>query len=406
MNITINPININVSEAIFATPTIYNNQLFVATFGLFKYLDSQRYDLTNGSVIDINLSSGKVVWRHNFPDQIMTQPLTVGNTIIVAMGNNLEAPKKYWNYAYGIIALNMSNGKTIWIRNMTWTNIATPAYYNGKIIEPLMGGGEAVVLNATTGNLIADIYTGLPTTLSSPLIVNGVAYFGAGVANFSEGNESSQTFSFYAVNLTSDSTMWQINFTHAGGGINDVSPAFYNGIVVTGYLYESVYGNPVIVGINSTNGKILWEVNETKVANNVSVPNQPPLLPGTSINFTENSISPITIWHGIAYSDSNFFGYLFAINATSGKPLWAINTGQCESNPNVYNGTLIIANDNGVMFVVNATTGNIINETNIDMPHLENEFVLTSNYAIIGSLNGMIKSIPINALLSRNTQLT
>ncbi len=167
-----------------------------------------------------------------------------------------------------------------------------------------------------------------------------------------------------------------------------------------------MYGNPVIVGINSTNGRILWEVNETKVANNVSVPNQPPLLPGTSINFTENSISPITIWHGIAYSDSNFFGYLFAINITSGKPLWAINTGQCESNPNVYNGTLIIANDNGVMFVVNATTGDIINETNIDMPHLENEFVLTRNYAIIGSLNGMIKSIPINALLSRNTQLT
>ena len=54
------------------------------------------------------------------------------------------------------------------------------------------------------------------------------------------------------------------------------------------------------------------------------------------------------------------------------------------------------------MYVVNATTGQIINETNIGIPHLENEFVLTKNYAIIGGLNGLIKSIPINALLTEN----
>ncbi|MGC9205353.1 MAG: PQQ-binding-like beta-propeller repeat protein, partial [Candidatus Micrarchaeia archaeon] len=118
--------------------------------------------------------------------------------------------------------------------------------------------------------------------------------------------------------------------------------------------------------------------------------------------FTENSISPITVWHGIAFADSNFLGWLFAINITTGKPLWSVNTGQCESNPNIYNGTLVIANDNGVMYVVNATTGQIINETSIGIPHLENEFIITKNYAIIGGLNGIIKSIPISALSIKN----
>ena len=76
-----------------------------------------------------------------------------------------------------------------------------------------------------------------------------------------------------------------------------------------------------------------------------------------------------------------------------------MNTGQCESNPNVYNGTLIIANDCGIMYVINATR-QIINETNIGTPHLGNEFIFTKNYAIMGGLNGLIKSIPINALLT------
>ena len=405
-NITINPININVSEAIFATPTIYNGKLFVTTFGLFKYLDSQRYDLSNGSVIAINLNNSKIIWRHNFPDQIMTQPLTVGNLVIVAMGNNLEAPVKYWNYAYSIIALNMTTGSIVWQYNTSVTQIATPAYFDGKIIEPQMGGGGAIVLNATTGNYITTVITDVPTTLSSPLVVDGIGYFGGGAADFSNGNFSSpQHFSFVAVNLTTDTIKWQLNFTHAGGGVNDVTPAFWNGTVVTGYLYESVYGNPVIVGINSSTGKIIWEVNENQVLNETAVSNQPPQLQGTSINFTENAISPITVWHGIAFSDSNFLGWLFAINITTGKPLWAVNTGQCESNPNIYNGILIIANDNGVMYVVNATTGQIINETNIGIPHLENEFVLTKNYAIIGGLNGLIKSIPINALLTENVSV-
>ncbi|MEM0148993.1 MAG: PQQ-binding-like beta-propeller repeat protein [Candidatus Micrarchaeaceae archaeon] len=402
VNISINPININVSEAIFATPTIYDGKLFVTTFGLFKYLDSQRYDLTNGSVIAIDLNTSRILWRHNFPDQIMTQPLTIGNLLIVAIGNNLEAPVKYWNYAYSIIALNMSNGKLVWQYNTSFTQIATPAYFNGEIIEPSMGGGGAIVLNATTGMYITIIPTNVPTTLSSPLVVNGTAYFGGGAADFSNGTSSPQNFHFFAVNLTTNKIIWTANFTHAGGGINDVTPAYWNGVVVTGYLFESVYGNPVIVGLNSTTGKILWEVNENQVLNETAVPNQPPTIRGTSINFTENSISPITIWHGIAFADSNFLGWLFAINITTGRPLWAINTGQCESNPNVYNGTLIIANDNGVMFVVNATTGHIINETNINMPHLENEFVITKNYAIIGGLNGIIKSIPLSALLHSN----
>jgi outer membrane protein assembly factor BamB len=299
-NITIKPININVSEAIFATPTIYNGKLFVTTFGLFKYLDSQRYDLSNGSVISIDLNNSEIIWRHNFPDQIMTQPLTVGNMIIVAMGNNLEAPVKYWNYNYSIIALNITNGDIIWQYKTPFTQIATPAYFNGEIIEPAMGGGGAIILNATTGNYITTIFTGTPTTLSSPLVVNGTAYFGGGSANFSGGNFSRpQDFSFVAVNLTTDTIKWQLNFTHAGGGVNDVTPAFWHGTVVTGYLYESVYGNPVIVGINSSTGKILWEVNENQVLNETAVPNQPLQPIGTPINFTENSISPITVWHSL-----------------------------------------------------------------------------------------------------------
>ena len=405
VNITIPQINISVGQAIYATPTIYKGSLLVSTMGNETDLNNSRYDLTYGELIRINLSTEKIIWRTKFPDQIMSQPITVGNEIIVAMGNNAEVPRQYYNNYDGMYAVNFNTGNIIWNITTDITNMPTPAYYKGTIVEP--NEGQVMLINASTGAYRKVIQTLLPDTLSAPAVINGTAYFGtceASVYGFNASNFEQKHVQtdckFFALNITNGSIIWSTKFPYAGAGLNDVSPAYWNGEIITGYLFKSDYEDPVMVAMNATNGKILWEFN-TENATNITRPNITPCIPYW---YNQNTISPITVVDGIAYLDSNYNATLIAVNATTGKYLWAVYTGQTESNPNVFDGKyLIIVNDWGNMFIINSTNGRVINTFCTHIPHLENEVVITRNSAILAGMNGDIVSYPLSQLLNGTT---
>ena len=122
------------------------------------------------------------------------------------------------------------------------------------------------------------------------------------------------------------------------------------------------------------------------------------------LNYTQNTLSPITLWNGTAYSDSNYLGYLFAVNVSTGKVLWATQTGQEEGNPNVFFGHyLITITDGGMMMILNATNGNVINQKYIGLPHLASEPIITRNYAILSGMNGRIFTVPLKSLIIPNS---
>lgn len=416
INSSIKPINTNVHAAIYGTPTIYKNILYVATMGNLTELQQSRYDLTNGTVSAIDLNTGALLWRDTFPNQIMTQPIIAGGLIVVGMSNNAEVPPQYYNNADAMIGINMITGRVIWnstngFGTATGPDLATPAYYNGLIIEP--GMGSATIYNASTGASVYIINTTLPDLLSSPLLVNGTAYFGSGYASVYGFNSFARNISGVKMNITSDErffavkmdtgkVLWQTRFPNAGAGLNDICAAFANGIIVATYLYQSDYNNPTIVAMNSSTGNVLWEINETKyVKDNKTTSNIPALAYG--LNYTQNTVSPVTIWNGTAYSDSNYLGYLFAVNISSGKVLWATQTGQEEGNPNVFFGHYLLAlTDGGMMIILNTTTGAVVNQSYIGMPHLASEPIITRNYAILSGMNGKIISIPLNSLIIQN----
>ncbi|MEM3791542.1 MAG: PQQ-binding-like beta-propeller repeat protein [Candidatus Micrarchaeaceae archaeon] len=404
VNYTINSLDLNLTQAIFATPTVYKGYLLVTTMGNETDLINSRYDRTYGELAKISLSNRKVAWIDKFPDQIMSQPITVGNVIIVAMGNNLEVPPQYFNTKFGIFGIDFNTGRVLWNISTNVTNMPTPGYYKGIVIEP--DEGYVYAINATTGRILYILPTNVPDTLSSPLIVNGTAYFGACYANvygfnstnFKQKNVSTNCW-FLALNITGGNFLWAKRFLYAGGGINDVSPSYWNGIVITGYLFESDYEDPVMVGLDSKTGEILWQFNTTNI-NNVSYPNIPRCV---DFYYNQNSISPITVANGTAYFDSNYAGVLVAVNATNGREKWATFTGgQTESNPNIIeNGKyLVIANDYGDMLTINATNGKVINAFCTGIPHLENEVVVTKNRVIYAGMDGRIITYPIGELLN------
>ena len=414
-NASIHPATVYLGAAVYGPPTVYGHYLLVSTMGNLSALVASRYDLTNGSVAAINLTTGRLAWRTYFPNQVMSEPLVVDGLAIVGISNNGEVPSEYYNTHYdGVGALNVTTGRLVWLTKNgggggTGPDMPTPAYFNGSVIEPGMGSVD--FFDASNGAMTRVVYTGLPDTLSSPLLVNDTAYFGAGYAtvygfNNLHSNLSGApvnvitNFTFFAVNASTGNILWKVRFPNAGGGLNDVSPALSGNTIVTGFLYQSDYTDPWVVGINRTDGRVLWETNETAYVSAHGSVSANAIDPGINFGYNQNSISPITVYHGIAYLDSNYLGYLVAVNVSSGRILWALNTGQDESNPNaIGNGYLLQINDNGVLFVVNATTGRVANEMATGMPHLSGEPVVTSKYAILAGMDGRIMFVPLSTLL-------
>lgn len=400
INESIGNINITLNDTIMGPLTVYRGLILASTAGPYEYQLIANYTKTHGSVAAINAYTGKLVWRTHFPDQVIDQPITVGNDIYVTTGNNAEVPSiSDLNSNDQIYALNIGNGSIIWNKTLIGPVMPTMTYYDNQLIAA--GTGFLSFFNATTGNLILNLSTDLPDTMSSPLLVGNNIYFGAGYDNSYTTGPITGLFAFFDINFNNRSIVWMHNFSTAGGGVNDVVPTYYRGTVITGYLNHSEYKNPILVGLNSTTGRIEWQIDENETNKVMQIKYAPIMQRYTYV--TEPSMSAITLWHGMGYSDTNYDGNLYAFNASTGAVQWIFHTGQCESNPNIYEGDAFIVNDGGILYVLNATTGGLINATYIGMPHLSNEVVITKNSALFTNLNGTILSIPLKTLLHKNT---
>ncbi len=391
--------SITLNGADISTPTVYNGSFFVSTMGNLTILQEGRYNIVNGTVERISATNGSVEWSDTFPDQMMTQPIVISNEIVVGMGNNAEVKPQNLNMKDGILALNAADGKVIWNMTTIGPVMTTPAVYNGILIAPATS--DIYFINYTTGNVLKVLTIGIPDTLSSPLLVGHSAFFGAGDSSYGPYRPD---YWFYSVNMLNESFAWMDNFSIAGGGINDVSPSFWNGTVIAGYLRDSNYTNQTIIGVNATTGKELWKLNEIAAAKNTSVIDANSSLSYVyRSNFTENTMSPITVWNGTAFANSNFFGELFAFNATTGRVKWIFNTGPCEASPNVVDGRyLAIVSDPGVLYIVNMDNGTLVKAIDTGMPHLSSEPVAVNNGIIFGTMTGKLVGLNLTSILSES----
>ncbi len=402
LNETLGAVNMSIviGGADYATPTLYRNLLLVPTMGNVTDLVDSRYDLSRGTLVEVDINTGKKVWVDTFPDQLMGQPIIAGNEVVVAMGNNQEVPGQYKNYAAGLFGINITSGVVVWHYDTPMNpDMATPGYWNGMVIEPT-DAGEVNILNATTGALVWKLAVGLPDVLSSPMVIDGIAYFGAGYFgsnNGTIGRSTKRFFNFTAVGIANGTALWSRNFPYAGSGLNDECPVWYDGMVITGYLYNSSYDNPVVVALNATSGGTVWAVNETQYLDANTPRAGRPLRLGW--NYTQNSMSPLVLWHGSVFADSNFVGEMFSINASTGRVNWVFDTGQNEAAPNIVGGYLVTVNDAGTMFVLNATTGALVGSQDTGLHHLGNQPVVTRNFIILGTMDGKVVSFSVNSVI-------
>ena len=353
------------NASVIVPPTLYEGLLLVDLSG----------SPTSGGVAAINMENGTLAWVTTFPNMVMTQPLTYEGLVIVGLGNNVfqNTPVSIRGSAPNYLAaMNASTGNVVWTFATEGEDMPTPLIYEGLIVGA-NGNGMVYALNALTGGEVwnTSLVQGSYVSMSSMAISGDSIFFGA-----------ANPYDFYSVNLASGQVSWSTP-TNASGGLDDASPAVWGNVVVTGYTVSTAGGllQPVLIGMNTTNGDVLWQLDENPGA-------APPAI----------QVPPITIWNGVAYSDPTESGTLYAVNVTSGALLWTFNTGSDTSNANVYEGYLSVVNNAGTVFVLNPTTGALLKETNVGVGLGPGNLIFAGDNVIIASTtgNGQIVSMPLS----------
>ena len=140
--------------------------------------------------------------------------------------------------------------------------------------------------------------------LSSPAVVNGVAYFGSADHNA------------YALNATTGALLWSFL---TGGSVNS-SPAVLNGVVYIGSEDHNVYA------LNARTGAKVWSFNTGQAG------------------ITSPAIANGVVYVGAERDDTN--NNFFALNATTGALLWSgsgVGPPTVFSSPAVANGVVYVA---------------------------------------------------------------
>ena len=240
--------------------------------------------------------------------------------------NNMER----WNpYEKFLTVNNVGQLGLKWTYNAGSGGVeSSPAVVNGVVY---LGAGDFNVyaVNARTGASLWSYATG-NEVYSSPAVANGVVYAGS-----YDGN-------VYALNARTGVKLWSYN---TGGDVYS-SPAVVNEVVYIGSLDGNVYA------LSAHTGTLLWSYqtggwvySSPAVANGV-------VYVGSCVRTRPTTNHAYLPWIPGVHSDN-----VYALDAHTGAKLWSYNTGGCvDSSPSVANGVVYIGAPRRV-YAFNASTG-------------------------------------------------
>jgi len=234
---------------------------------------------------------------------------------------------------------------------------SSPVVVNGVVYFGSING-NVYALNTMTGKALWS-YGTTGSIDATPAVANGVVYIGSGDYNFYALNAatgvklwtyttvsnvpSSAAVANGVVYFGSGHSMYALNantgtflWSYPTGGYVQSEPAVVNGVVYFGSYDGNVYA------LNASTGSLLWNY---ATANNV--------------------YSSPAVANGVVYFGS-FDGNVYALNASTGALLWSYTTAasavgnKIESSPAVANGVVYIGSEDGNVYALNASTGSLL----------------------------------------------
>ena len=276
----------------------------------------------------------------------------------------------------GIYAVDALSGRQLWKRATGGPVPASPAVAGGTVYAPSYDG-TFYALNSMTGAVRWKFATGgerrfearglhgmLPVNqtiadpfdvyLSSPVLANGVIYFGSGDGNV------------YALDAVSGALRWK----YQTGDVVHASPAFAGGVIYVGSWDSYFYA------LDASTGALKWRFH---AGEDPDIHNQ--------VGFQSSA----AVVDGVVYvgcRDSN----LYALDAASGVERWRFGTqgSWVISSPAVTGGKVIFAtSDSSLYHVVDATTGKSILQMQ-DKAFMYSSPSVAGDVVFIGITNGTL----------------
>ncbi|MCW4028890.1 MAG: PQQ-binding-like beta-propeller repeat protein [Candidatus Bathyarchaeota archaeon] len=272
------------------------------------------------------------------------------------MGNGLGHTG--YSSSMGPLTSNLLWSKNTWdLEGLRSTFLTSPVIANGVLY---FGGSSTIfALNPANGSLIRTYSLGsswISSSSASPAIVNDILYVGTGDGKV------------IALNVTSGDTIW--NYT-TGSGISS-SPAITNGVLYVGSVDDNLYA------LNATTGTLLWSFTTGGNVNSSPAVSKGLVFFGSEDGklYALNAQTGVQVWNysatgnynnaapcvenGIVYASiysSSTSGSVFALNATTGQEIWTVSkTAYCPVT--VANGiAYFTATNDGYSYALNATTG-------------------------------------------------
>jgi outer membrane protein assembly factor BamB len=303
-------------------------------------------------------SGQKVAWRFETKERgvIDSSPLVVGDRVYVA------ASHRAGFHAYGrVYCLDRRTGKTLWqfdddgdLRQL----FCSPTFANGKIY---IGEGyhqdrncRLFCLDAEKGKKDWEFGTASHTE-SSPCVVDGRVYFGAG----DDG--------LYCVDANTGAKIWQFEGPHV-----DTNPVIAAGMVFAG----SGYGDFEVFALDAATGKPRWRT--------------PVDLPAFGSPAFDGRFVYFGIGNGnLIQSADNPAGAMLCLDASTGKRLWRRDVGDAvHGRPQLCGNLVIFGSRDRSLYAVDRAEGRVVWTHSLDSP--------------IASSPLLVPYAPCSAMLSRD----
>ncbi|VFP87378.1 outer membrane protein assembly factor BamB [Candidatus Erwinia haradaeae] len=328
-------------------PTSLNKTIYAANrYGIIKALYS-----TNGKEKWItNLSENKNLFSKNIP-ALLSGGLTVSNNHIYV---GTERAK--------IFSINTMDGSVDWTQNVAGEVLSAPVI-SDYIVLVHTSNGMLQGLDQNNGSIKWSINLDTPTLSlrgqSEPTITLGTVVIGSDNGYIS------------AININDGQIIWQkkITRTHGASAIDRLTDVDVSPLIVNGIIYSLAY-NGNLTALTLESGQILWQ---------------------HDIGSAHDLISDD---HRIFLVDKN--DCLIALTAEKGLKIWKQSNLLYRklTSPILYNGYLVVGDQQGYLYWINTNTGQIVSQQKIDNTGFVTKPVISNdNLLVLQSTTGKISVI-------------
>lgn len=322
-------------------------------------------------------------------------------------GEILAAPVVYSGGVYvgddtGIFyCLNVMNGKIIWKREVGGRIISTAAVADDRVVFGSTNG-NIYCLDANKGNVCWQFQTE-KAVMGCPVIDNGIVYIGG-----SDG-------CMRAIRLDNGTEVWK--FSEVQGYI-ETRPCIYDGKIFFGAWDRHMYA------LNLADGSLAWKWNNGHHSDKFSPAACWPVASGGKLFFTApdrvftclDAETGDVVWRtkehvvretvGISEDGKRIFSRcmwnnVVAMDATAAEPitLWNVDAEYgYDHNPSMLiekDGVVVFGTKNGLLFGIDALTGNIMWKHKIGNSVINTVFMTSGRDVFVTSANGTVTRLSI-----------